>query len=135
MAASWTIGSEEDGPDHQALPNTVQILPPLPVWPGVRRAGLPRLSPPLTPGQRRAMARRLDRRFETRCARAGVRLITVHDTRHTCATLLAALDVHPRVAMRVLRHAQIDVTMNVYTEVSDAKTLQALRRLGKQLGS
>jgi hypothetical protein len=30
------------------------------VRPGVRRAGLPRLSPPLTPGQRRAGARRLD---------------------------------------------------------------------------
>jgi hypothetical protein len=73
--------------------------------------------------------------IETRCARAGVRLITVHDTRHSCATLLAALDVHPRVAMRFLRHAQIDVTMNVYTEVSDAKTLQALKRLGRQLGS
>jgi len=42
--------------------------------------------------------------------------------RHTCATLLAAHDVHPRVAMRILRHAQIDGTMNVYTEVSDAKT-------------
>jgi integrase len=37
--------------------------------------------------------------------------------------------------MRILRHAQIDVTMDVYTEVSDAKTRQALRRLGKQLGS
>jgi integrase len=36
--------------------------------------------------------------------------------------------------MRVLRHAQIDVTMNVYTDVSDAMTLQALRRLAKQLG-
>jgi integrase len=57
------------------------------------------------------------------------------DMRHTCATLLAALDVHPRVAMRILRHAQIDVTMNVYTEVSDAKTLNALKRLGRQLGS
>jgi integrase len=79
--------------------------------------------------------RNLNRRFETRCAKAGVRLITVHDMRHTCATLLAALDVHPRVAMRILRHAQIDVTMNVYTEVSDAKTLQALKRLGRQLGS
>jgi integrase len=45
------------------------------------------------------------------------------------------LDVHPRVAMRILRHAQIDVTMNVYTEVSDAKTLKALKRLGRQLGS
>ena len=78
--------------------------------------------------------RNFNRRFETRCARAGVRRITVHDTRHTCATLLAALDVHPRVAMRILRHAQIDVTMNVYTEVSDAKTLRALKRLGKQLG-
>jgi integrase len=40
----------------------------------------------------------------------------------------------PRVAMRILRHAQIDVTMNVYTEVSDAKTLRALKRLSKQLG-
>ena len=77
--------------------------------------------------------RNFNRRFETRCARAGVRRITVHDTRHTCATLPAALDVHPRVAMRILRHAQIDVTMNVYTEVSDAKTLRALKRLGKQL--
>ena len=49
----------------------------------------------------------------------------------TIPALLAALDVHPRVAMRILRHAQIDVTMNVYTDVSDAKTL--LKRLGKQL--
>jgi integrase len=79
--------------------------------------------------------RNFNRRFETRCAKAGVRRITVHDTRHTCATLLAALDVHPRVAMRILRHAQIDVTMNVYTEVSDGKTLQALKRLGEQLDS
>ena len=55
--------------------------------------------------------------------------------RHTCAALLAALDMPPRVAMRILRRAQIDVTMNVYTEVSDAKTLQALKRLAKQLST
>jgi hypothetical protein len=47
----------------------------------------------------------------------------------------APLDVHPRVAILILRHAQIDVTMNVYTEVSDARTLKALKRLGRQLGS
>ena len=41
--------------------------------------------------------------------------------------------MHPRVVMRILRHAQIDVTMNVYTEVSNAKTLKALKRLGRQL--
>lgn len=59
----------------------------------------------------------------------------MHEVRHTCAALLAALDVHPRVAMRIPRHAQIDMTMNVDTEVSDAKTPQALKRLSKQLGS
>ena len=32
--------------------------------------------------------RNLNRRFETRCAKAGFRRITVHDMRHTCATLL-----------------------------------------------
>jgi hypothetical protein len=36
---------------------------------------------------------------------------------------------------RVLRHAQIGVTINVCTEVSDARALQALKWLGKQLGS
>jgi integrase len=77
--------------------------------------------------------RNFNRRFETRRVKAGLRKITVHDVRRTCASLLAALDVHPRVAMRIMRHAQIDVTMNVYTEVSDAKTLQALKRLAKQL--
>ena len=54
--------------------------------------------------------------------------------RRTRRRAAAPLDVHPRVAMRVLRHAQIDVTMNVYTDVSDAKTRQALKRLGRQLG-
>ncbi len=37
--------------------------------------------------------------------------------------------------MRIMRHAQIDVTMNVYTQVSDAKTVNALKRLGRHLGS
>lgn len=36
-----------------------------------------------------------------------------------------------RVGGRLLHR----VTMNVYTEVSDAKTLNALKRLGRQLGS
>jgi len=59
--------------------------------------------------------------------------IRVHDTRRTCASLLAALDVHPRVAMQILRHSQIAVTMNIYTEVSSADTLAALKRLGDSL--
>ncbi|MCP2340396.1 integrase [Actinomadura rupiterrae] len=74
--------------------------------------------------------RNFNREFVKRCRKAGVRLIKVHDTRATCATLLAALDIHPRVAMRILRHAQIDVTMEVYTQATDEKTVEALKRLG-----
>lgn len=66
--------------------------------------------------------------------RLGTR-ITVHSTRKTCASLLAALDVHPRVAMRILRHSKIAVTMEIYTEVPSAATRDALEKLGEWLGS
>src|SRR6266496_3285246 len=73
--------------------------------------------------------RSINRRFDARCAKAGVRRIRVHDTRRTCGSLLAALDVHPRVAMQILRHAQISITMEIYTEVPDKATRAALKRL------
>lgn len=73
------------------------------------------------------------RSFERYCEKAEVPRIRVHDTRHTCASLLAALDVHPRVAMRILRHSQISVTMNVYTQVPSPETRKALDRLDQSL--
>jgi integrase len=78
--------------------------------------------------------RNFNRSFDRRCAKAGVPRIRVHDTRHTCASLLAALDVHPRVAMQILRHAKIAMTMEVYTEVPDEITRAALKKLGDSLG-
>jgi hypothetical protein len=47
---------------------------------------------------RLAKPRNVNRAFESRCAAAGVKVIRMDDTRHTCGKLLAALDVHPRVA-------------------------------------
>lgn len=77
--------------------------------------------------------RNFNRSWDTRCRNAGVRKITVHDGRRTCGTLLADLDVHPRVAMAILRHARIDITMKIYTLVSDERTRAALKRLGESL--
>ncbi|MFI0448228.1 tyrosine recombinase XerC [Actinomadura sp. 6N118] len=77
--------------------------------------------------------RNVNRAFETRCAAAGVKAIRVHDTRHTCGKLLAALDVHPRVAMQILRHSRISITMEIYTEVPSEDTRAALKRLGDHL--
>ncbi|GAA3637063.1 site-specific integrase [Microlunatus ginsengisoli] len=78
--------------------------------------------------------RTLNRAFTARCAAAGVRRMTVHDARRTCATLLVDLDVHPRVIMRILRHVDQSVTMNIYAKASSDKTRDALRRLGESLG-
>ncbi len=49
-----------------------------------------------------------------------------HSARNTCGSLLAALDVHPRVAMQILRHSRVAITMEIYTEVPSAATREAL---------
>lgn len=75
------------------------------------------------------------RSFASACDKAKVRKVHVHATRKTCASLLVALDVHPRVAMQILRHSQISVTMNIYSEVSSEETRKALKKLGDRLDS
>ena len=51
--------------------------------------------------------RNFSRSFDRRIAQAGIPAITVHGARKTCGSLLAALDVHPHVAMQILRHSKI----------------------------
>ena len=40
--------------------------------------------------------------------------MTVYDARRTRATLLVDLEVHPRVFMRILRHADVSMTLEIY---------------------
>ena len=62
--------------------------------------------------------RNLVRHFKTVLKRAGLPETTrFHDLRHSCATLLIAQGVHPRVVMEILGHSQISVTMNTYGHV------------------
>jgi integrase len=75
------------------------------------------------------LPRNVKRSFDTRCKRAGVRRIKIQDTRRTGGSLLVALDVHPRVAMAILRHSRIALTMDIYTQVPDKTTRAALKRL------
>jgi len=77
--------------------------------------------------------RNFNRSFDRRITRAQVPKITVHGARRTCGSLLAALEVHPRVAMQILRHSKIAITMEIYTEVPSAATRDALKKLGKWL--
>jgi integrase len=77
--------------------------------------------------------RNFNRSFDRCIVAARVPRITVHGTRKTCARLLVALDVHPRVAMRILRHSKINITMEVYADAPSDATRDALRKLGDWL--
>jgi integrase len=106
-----------------------------------RRATLRGESLQFFPGQvvgcdvRRAacVPRNFARHFALRSTKAGVCYIKVHDIRRTCGSLLAALAVHPRVVMQILRHTKIGIMMEFYTEVRYPRTRDAVRRLGDQL--
>jgi len=55
--------------------------------------------------------------FGRLCERAGVRKVRLHDLRHTCASMLLAQGVPPRVVMEVLGHSALEVTMTIYGHV------------------
>jgi len=78
--------------------------------------------------------RNFHRMFKARAKKAGVPEISVHSARRTCASLLVALNVHPRVAMSILRHSQIAVTMDIYSQATAEGTRNALRDLGASIG-
>ncbi|MFD9389726.1 tyrosine recombinase XerC [Streptomyces sp. NPDC060000] len=82
---------------------------------------------PIEPGN-------LTRMFALRARRAGLRVIPLRNTRHTCSSLLVALKVHPKVAQRILRHSQIAMTMEVYAEASEEEVRAALGKLSEAMG-
>ena len=65
-------------------------------------------------------------------ARAGVRDARLHDARHTAATLLLQQGVPARVAMQLLGHSQISMTMH-YTHVVDELAHAAAQSMAKAL--
>jgi integrase len=60
----------------------------------------------------------LYRRFRSLIARAGVPTIRFHDLRHTSATLLLAEGVHGKIVQERLGHANIAMTLDLYSHVS-----------------
>jgi integrase len=59
----------------------------------------------------------LNRAFKDLLNRAGLPEIRFHDLRHTCATLLLRQGVNPKFVQELLGHADISLTLNVYSHV------------------
>lgn len=65
--------------------------------------------------------------------RTGIRLIRLHDLRHTSATLLIANNVHAKVISARLGHTKISTTMDIYGHVLPATDKEASDSLDELL--
>lgn len=63
------------------------------------------------------MKRNVRRAMKRICERAGVRLITFHELRHTHASLLLELNEHVKIVQQRLGHAKAETTINIYSHV------------------
>jgi integrase len=78
--------------------------------------------------------RNLNRTFDALVKNASLPKIRLHDTRHSCATLLLAQGVPPRTIMEILGHSQISLTMNTYSHVLPAMKQEAIGMMDSILG-
>jgi len=72
-----------------------------------------------------ADARNVVRRFHAILDRAGLPAMRFHDLRHTCASLLLAQHIPPRVVMEILGHSNISMTLDIYSHVTPALQREA----------
>jgi integrase len=73
--------------------------------------------------------RRVTREFGELLAAANLPKIRLHDLRHSCATLLLAQGVNPRVVMETLGHSQVSLTLNTYSHVLPALQRDAAAKM------
>jgi len=74
--------------------------------------------------------------FRRDLARAGIvyqdaagRRVDFHSLRMVFATWLAVGGVHPRVAMELMRHSDLKLTMKIYTDASQLPLVAGVERL------
>jgi Phage integrase family len=68
-------------------------------------------------------------------AKAGLADIRFHDLRHSSASLLLGLGVHPKVVQELLGHMEISTTMNIYSHVLPTMQRDAMEQLNRKLQS
>ncbi len=73
------------------------------------------------------------RSFADLIEKAGVPKIRFHDLRHTCATLLLANEVNPKIVQERLGHSDIAMTLNRYSHVTPTMQDKAAQILGDVL--
>lgn len=75
----------------------------------------------------------LTRRFKTLAKKAGFPNIRFHDLRHTYATLMLTLGIHPKIVQEILGHETIGITMDTYSHVLKGMQQEAISKANEYL--
>lgn len=73
--------------------------------------------------------------FTKACDRAGVPRMTVHDLRHTAASLMVRSGANVKAVQRQLGHASAAMTLDVYSDLFDDDLTEVGERLDSMLSS
>jgi integrase len=73
--------------------------------------------------------------FQPLLAKAELPRIRFHDLRHSTATLLLMLGVHPKIVQELLGHSQIFITLDIYSNILPTLQGEAMQRLNQCLTS
>ncbi len=71
--------------------------------------------------------------FKALLKKAGLPNIRFHDLRHSSATMLLSIGVHPKVVQEILGHSQISMTMDIYSHVLPTMQQEAINKLNDVL--
>jgi integrase len=77
----------------------------------------------------------LRREFYPLLEAAGLPRMRFHDLRHSAATLLLGMGVHPKVVSEMLGHTQIGITLDLYSHVTATMQRDAVEAFEELLGS
>jgi integrase len=77
--------------------------------------------------------RNLNRHFANLRATAGLPMVRLHDMRHTVVSMLMDLGVPPHVVQAIARHADVKITLKIYSHTNLDAMRQALGKLDGRL--
>jgi integrase len=77
----------------------------------------------------------LRREFYPLLKKASLPRMRFHDLRHSAATLLLGMGVHPKIVSELLGHTQIGITLDLYSHVTATMQRDAVQAFEELLGS
>lgn len=76
-----------------------------------------------------------DEEQAVKAEQTGLRVIRLHDARHTHASIMLKQEIHPKIVQERLGHANIAITLDTYSHVSPGLQAAAAKSFDEAFGN